>query len=89
MTQASLFDTEREHAKAPHRMTQRDRVLIALSANRAKGMTDCELEAALSIPRHIAAKRRGELVTAGKVRDSGLRRATDTGTSAVVWEVVN
>lgn len=61
------------------------RVLSVLSAH--DGLTDYEISTLTGLLRGSAAKRRGELVTAGVVVDSGDRRKTDTGRPAVVWTV--
>ena len=47
--------------------------------------TDYEISAYLQILRSSAGKRRQELTEVGLVEDSGKRRLTDTGSSAIVW----
>ena len=66
--------------------SQRKRVYNALVMLGAA--TDYELSVATGILRSSAAKRRQELTTLGYVLDTGERRATDTGTSAIVWKCV-
>jgi hypothetical protein len=49
------------------------------------GACDHEISLALSMPLQTVNPRRGELVTAGLVVNSGRRRATLAGRSAIVW----
>lgn len=72
-------------ANAPRAGTQRARILAALAATGDNGATDFELSISTGIARHVAAKRRGELVDDGFATASGRVRTTDTGSPAVVW----
>ena len=47
--------------------------------------TDYELSIACGILRSSAGKRRQELLELGLVESTGRRRATDTGSSSIVW----
>lgn len=77
-------------ANAPRSGTQRARVLDAIDrcelvGSYPDGITDQELEYLLDVPRPSPGNRRGELVKAGLVEDSGVRRSTTSGNPAVVW----
>lgn len=63
----------------------------ALQAHREhpKGLTDFELADLLGRQQTSAGKRRGELRDAGLVEDSGVRRPSPSGASAVVWKVTD
>lgn len=74
---------------APRSGSQRARVLVCLADAGNDGMTDWELGVALSILRTSAGKRRKELCEIGLVEDTGWRRKTDTGSSAVVWSLTD
>lgn len=50
--------------------------------------TDCQLSHYTGLLRGSAAKRRGELVTAGLVERSG-RGVTDTGSPALTWKLTD
>jgi hypothetical protein len=63
--------------------SQRRRVWEALKE--LGSATDYEISIHLGILRSSAAKRRQELSDLGFIVDTGQRRKTDTGTSAVVW----
>jgi hypothetical protein len=78
-------DTAKTAAEnAQHRgPSQRRRVWEALQ--RLGTATDYELATAAGILRSSAAKRRQELQTLGHVIETPHRRATDTGTMAIVW----
>lgn len=67
--------------------TVRNRVLAYLIERGPQGVTDDEGERALGLKSQSYTPRRRELVKLGIVRDSGERRATDSGRSAVVWTV--
>lgn len=64
----------------------RGRVLEAI--RQAGGATDEEVVDATGLAGNTVRPRRGELEAMGLVRDSGLRRATRSGRSAIVWGVV-
>lgn len=76
-----------EHAAATtiRTGTQRAAVLLAIDVAGDYGRTDYELERNLGLKRPSPGNRRGELVDAGLVEDSGRTRPTDTGHAAVVW----
>jgi len=65
--------------------SQRVRVYRYLQAN--GGSTDYEISVGLGLLRSSVAKRRQELADINLVTDSGYRRVTDTGTSAIVWRL--
>jgi len=83
---ADAHDSESE-AAAPDRSALRRRVLEVLRNAGPKGSTDEETSVRAHIARsHSAATRRLELMERGyPIRDSGNRRATSSGRSAVVW----
>lgn len=80
-------DTEIAAAYAvwPRTGSVRLRVLTSIARAGTEGRTDQELEHRLDLARPSPGNRRGELVTGGWVRDSGLRRPTTSGNPAVVW----
>jgi predicted ArsR family transcriptional regulator len=70
-------------ANAPRSGTQRWRVLAALV--RYGDWTDDDLCDLLNLHGNAVRPRRGELVAAGFVEDSGVRRPSAMGNPAVVW----
>lgn len=70
---------------AGHARTLRARVLAFIMQQGAHGATDDEAEAVLGIKPQTYTPRRGELVALELVVDSGRRRPTSSGRSAVVW----
>ena len=95
MTQLELFSippsqahsaTSRAAAEAiePQAGNLRQDVLEALRLCPG-GLTDQEIQDALSMPAHTECPRRIELVRAGLVVDSGEVRKTKSGRNAVVW----
>jgi predicted ArsR family transcriptional regulator len=80
--------TSREAAAEikPKATAIREKVYEAL--RRDNGLTCDEACAILRIDGNTARPRIRELVIAGRVRDGGRRRTTDTGRKAIVWEVV-
>lgn len=72
-------------ANAGRSGSQRRRVLEAIAGAGSDGHTDFELERLLGLNRPSPGNRRGELVTAGLVANSGRTRKTNTGSPAVVW----
>lgn len=78
-------DTSQKAAENAQRRgpSQRRRVWEALQ--RLQTATDYELATATGILRSSAAKRRQELQALGHVIETPQRRATDTGTMAIVW----
>lgn len=72
-------------ANPEKRSIQRTAVLRFLESCGERGATDYETSLALNILRTSAGKRRLELCELGKVAPLGMRRPTDTGSSALVW----
>jgi hypothetical protein len=66
-----------------------EKVLAFIRSRGSYGATDRETEAALNMLASTVTPRRGELVTAGLVKDSGQRRQTPSGRAAVVWVAVD
>jgi hypothetical protein len=86
-------DTSRAAAERvlPKTGTQRRRVYDALldaSQWVDGGLTDDELVARLKLPANSIRPRRGELVEAGLVIDSGVRVLNDYGNMCIVWRAV-
>ena len=71
MSEQTLFDWSRSAL-----LTLRDH---------PEGLTDFELGDLIGRQQTSAGKRRGELRDLGLVRDSGARRASPSGSSAIVW----
>jgi len=92
MEQVAKFvaGSETSHAAAvsiePRRATWRRKVLEAIMAS-DDGMTDEELQLALNLNPSTERPRRIELVDEGSICDSGTKRNTTSGRSAVVWRV--
>lgn len=86
-----LSDTSRMAAEAmkPTAGRLRQRVYERLVLAGYDGMTDCELQEALAMNPSTQRPRRVELVNAGLVRDSGVRRNTASGRKAIVWVARN
>jgi hypothetical protein len=80
-------DTSRAAAKAirGHLTTLEQRVLDAIKAAGDHGATDEELQRALGMNPSTQRPRRGELVGANLVRDSGRTRLTVSKRKATVW----
>lgn len=87
---ATAPSTSREAARRiePAQIPIRGRVLRHLIERGEAGATDDEAEAVLGIRALTYTPRRRELVMLGLVRDSGRRRRTGAGRSAVVWVAV-
>ena len=64
--------------------SQRKRVYL-WAVTQQQGFTDEEAIAALKMNPSSFRPRRGELVEAGLLEDTGRRRKTDSGRQAVVW----
>jgi hypothetical protein len=60
-------------------------VFLALAGAGSRGLIDHDHQRLNGLIPTSAGKRRLELMQAGLVVDSGHRRATDTGTAAIVW----
>lgn len=71
------------------RGAQRIKVYEYLKSVGPHGATDYEVSVACKILRTSAGKRRKELVDLVHVEASGTRRQTDTGSSGIVWRVIN
>ena len=80
-------DTSRSAAKAiaPSALALRRRVFDFIASRGSLGATDHEIQNSLAIAGDTERPRRDELQKANLVRDSGHRRATSSGRSAVVW----
>jgi hypothetical protein len=76
------------YAIAAHAPVQRASIFEYIHARGADGGTDDEGEIALNIIPQSYTPRRGELVRAGHVIDSGQRRKTRRGRAAIVWRTV-
>lgn len=79
----------RTSAAAPRRRggrrTQRDKILDFIRSRGPHGATDEECQDALELPVQSETPRRGELATAGLIRDSGRLRPTRRKCMATVW----
>lgn len=67
--------------------TMRAKVLAAITRAGAWGATDLELEKSLGIIHQTCSARRRELVLQNRIVDSGERRHTRHGRTAIVWVV--
>jgi hypothetical protein len=87
-----LFDPETSYAAAfansGYRLNQKRHCYYAICGARWKGLTDEELAFRTGFRINSANKRRGELMKAGLVVDSGRRRLTTSGSEAIVWVAV-
>ena len=75
-------------AIAPVAGTQRALVLSEIKCMCEYGRTDGELQAICGLAGDTVRPRRGELLKAGLIRDSGKTRKTASGRDAVVWVAV-
>lgn len=84
---AAPTDTQQAAARAASKTARprRVQVLLAIAAAGSNGLTDDELVTHLRIGPNTVRPRRGELVEAGLVIDSGVRRASQSGNPATVW----
>lgn len=100
MIQSSLFDPPRARSTDPltSHLAARDASRNA-ETNRAKalrllrdagnlGLTDFELAELTGIAQTSIGVRRGELVKAGLVERTALRRPSPSGSAAIVWRAV-
>ena len=87
---AQNTDTSRGAAKAIESCAQTLRwaVLAFLRRQGELGATDEQIQSSLALNPSTVRPRRGELVSAGLVVDSGLTRPTASGRQAIVWRVV-
>lgn len=86
----SLFTRTRTSANAaakvaPKMRTQRELLLMALA--QLGSLTDAQLQDFTRLSESTERPRRGELVKAGLVRDSGQRRKYKGHLEAIVWEL--
>lgn len=65
----------------------RARQRVYACIHRSDGMTDEEIQDALNMNESTERPRRGELVDSKHVTDSGRKRPTRSGCSAIVWVV--
>lgn len=86
---ANAQPTEREAALRvmPKTGTQRMAVLDAIATAGDYGLTDPEIAEATGFYLYSAAPRRNELLRGGWVEDSGIRRGTGRGGSAIAWRI--
>lgn len=73
---------------APHTSTLRRKVLAFIRERGAEGATDEEVQEALGMAANTQRPRRVELVLMDQVVDTGRRRKTRSGRSAIVWEAL-
>lgn len=73
---------------APYTGPMRERVFAFIRSRGPDGATDDEGEAELALKPQSYTPRRGELVTDGRVIDSGRKRPTASGCPAAVWIAV-
>lgn len=80
-------DTEQRAADliAPKTGTWRRRVLDEIALSDGDGLSDYELHKILGGLLYTIAPRRGELLRSGWIVDSGKRRKTNSGSTAIVW----
>jgi hypothetical protein len=64
---------------------QRAKVMEVIALAGSQGATDAEVELETGFRAQSVSPRRGELVTLGVIVDSGQRRRTPSGRSAIVW----
>ncbi len=79
---------EAHEAIKPSAATMRDRIHALIVARGWVGATDEEVVRELGMALQTVNPRRGELVKAGRVINSGRRRVTLSGRSAIVWVAV-
>jgi hypothetical protein len=78
-------DTARTAGERVNLTEGQRKVFLALAGAGTRGLLDHDHERLNGLIPTSAGKRRLELMQAGLVVDSGHRRATDTGTAAIVW----
>lgn len=85
----SIRETTHEAGRAikPTAKTLRARVFMFILAKGETGATLEEMEQALKMPGNTVRPRRVELEDRGLVQDSGRKRLTASGRSAIVWTV--
>lgn len=67
------------------KLSTKGRIIQAIRDAGSYGRTDDEIETILNLPHQSVSARRGELVKAGHVLDSGRQRRTKWGRLATVW----
>jgi hypothetical protein len=81
-------DTSRKAAaRAISRGSEDRRAALQSHRDHPAGLTDFELGDLIGRQQTSAGKRRGELRDLSLVRDSGARRASPSGSSAIVWQI--
>jgi hypothetical protein len=78
-------DTARAAGQRVNLSEGQRKVLLALAGAGSRGLIDHDHERLNGLIPTSAGKRRQELMNVGLVIDSGQRRATSTGTAAIVW----
>ncbi len=86
MIQVSSLEAHDRIRSTKHTVLKR--VEDYLRSRGRQGATDVEIQQALWLPVTTEVPRRNELVKAGIVRNTGKRRKTGTGASAIVWAIV-
>lgn len=74
---------------ASHTPNQRSRIYAVIQDAGAAGLTDEQGQELTGIKTQSYTPRRGELVKDGKIRDTGERRKTRSGSPAAVWVAVS
>jgi hypothetical protein len=78
-------DTARAAGESVNLTDGQRKVLFALAGAGSRGLLDHDHQRLCGLIPTSAGKRRLELMQLGLVEDSGQRRATETGTAAIVW----
>lgn len=78
-------DTARAAGERVNLTEGQRKVFLALAGAGSRGLLDHDHQRLCDLIPTSAGKRRLELMQMGLVEDSGHRRATDTGTAAIVW----
>lgn len=78
-------DTSREAAESIAKDTNRLRRLVLEEIRDGGGLTCDECEERLNLRHQTCSARVHELMEAGRIRDSGMRRKTRSGRNATVW----
>lgn len=80
--------TSKDAAEAITSVTGEQRRLVLMTITVLGGATDAEIAHSTGLSGDSVRPRRGELLAAGAIVDSGKRRKTTSGRMATVWEVV-
>lgn len=78
-------DSSRDAAVAIRKPKRKLLAVVLDAIEQSQGLTDQEIERATGLGGSTARPRRRELEEAGYIRDSGIRRKTESGRQAVVW----